>query len=109
MSSRCTVTGDCALAAVECPSVVDGGSLRLASTSASRLGQTVTFTCPAGHQLVGAASVTCLANGQWNRPLLLLLLLSNNAILLLVMVLTEDATFKYVLTRVQQNEMSYRV
>ncbi|XP_043229834.1 locomotion-related protein Hikaru genki-like, partial [Amphibalanus amphitrite] len=55
--------------AVECPPVTETGSLRLASTSSARLGQTVTFTCPAGHQLSGAASVTCLANGRWSGPL----------------------------------------
>ncbi|XP_037081804.1 locomotion-related protein Hikaru genki-like [Pollicipes pollicipes] len=51
---------------VQCPTVVDVKSLRLPSTTDSRLGQTVTFTCPAGHRLVGPAAVTCLANGRWS-------------------------------------------
>ena len=51
-----------------CPDLVDPEGGRLVILTRKSVGGTAGFICNFGYELVGAATLTCQANGMWSAP-----------------------------------------
>ena len=54
------------LIVVDCGSLTDPANGQVDLTSGTTFGQTATYTCNTGYNLVGDSTRTCQATGQWS-------------------------------------------
>ena len=66
VSSGCVIHVILILAVVDCGSLTDPASGQVDLTSGTTLGQTATYSCNTGYNLVGDSTRTCQATGQWS-------------------------------------------
>ena len=50
-----------------CPDMLNPANGIMIMTGTA-VGDTATYTCDPGHELVGAPTLTCLGDGQWSDP-----------------------------------------
>ena len=51
---------------VDCGSLTDPANGQVTHTAGTSLGQTATYSCNTGYNLIGGSTRTCQATGQWN-------------------------------------------
>ena len=56
----------CILTAVDCGTLTDPASGRVNHTAGTAFGQTATYSCNTGYNLVGSSTRTCQAIGLWS-------------------------------------------
>ena len=54
------------LTAVDCGSLTDPDNGQVDHTAGTSLGQTATYSCNTGYNLVGDSTRTCQAEGEWS-------------------------------------------
>ena len=54
------------LTVVDCPSLTDPANGSVTHTSGTTFGQTATYSCNTGYNLVGDSIRTCQATGEWS-------------------------------------------
>ena len=55
------------LTAVDCGNLTDPANGQVDHTAGTRFGQTATYSCDTGYNLVGDSTRTCQAEGHWSR------------------------------------------
>ena len=55
------------LTAVDCGSLTDPANGQVDHTAGTSLGQTATYSCDTGYDLVGDSTRTCQATGEWSQ------------------------------------------